>query len=512
MRVVKLAGLVKELESGARPQGGVSSETGTIPSLGAEHLSEDGKFNFHKNKFITVSFFCRLKTGKIKCNDILIVKDGATTGKVSFVGNSFPYAKAAINEHVFRIAIDQKKGFAKYVYFFLRSSEGKKQILNDFRGATVGGISRQFIESTQIPLPENLDDQIRIANVLTRAETLIAKRKESIRLVDEFLKSTFIEMFGDPVRNEKGWEKKRLGDCLNIFPQNGLYKHQSMYGSGTKIIRIDSFYDGYVEFIEKLKRVTLTQIEIDQYAVKKDDILINRVNSMEYLGKIGIVPDISEDIVYESNMMKFHLNPKLLTPVFLMFLWRTEYIKAQIKRRAKNAVNQSSINQQDILLFEVLSPERTLQNQFADIVEKVEALKTRYTESLTGLEALYASLSQRAFKGELDLSRVPIQEMVPDEVLNHNDPIKFSMNPSNAEVTSSRKYSVEALKNLIDTTSEKTFSFDELWSKIETAAFDELPQYEDVKRTLFEMLSGENPQLVQLFDKEKKMMVMRRKK
>jgi type I restriction enzyme, S subunit len=214
MKIVKLAEVVKELESGARPKGGVSSETGTIPSLGAEHLSDDGNFNFHKNKFVTIDFFNNLKSGKIKRNDILIVKDGATTGKVSFVQKDFPFDRASINEHVFRIEIDPRNGFSKYVYLFLKSSEGKKQILNDFRGATVGGISRQFIELTKIPLPP-LDDQIRIATILTRAEKLIAKRKESIKALDEFLKSTFLEMFGDPVRNEKGWERLLFGDILS---------------------------------------------------------------------------------------------------------------------------------------------------------------------------------------------------------------------------------------------------------------------------------------------------------
>ncbi|MCD4675919.1 MAG: restriction endonuclease subunit S, partial [Desulfobacula sp.] len=209
MKFCKLSFVVKELESGARPKGGVSSESGTIPSLGAEHLSNDGGFNFHKNKYITALFYDALKSGKIRINDILIVKDGATTGKVSFVENDFPFKKAAINEHVFRISINFKIGFAKYVYFFLKSIDGKKQILNDFRGATVGGISRQFIESARIPLPP-LDDQIRIATILSRVEKLIAKRKESIELLDELLKSTFWEMFGDPVNNEMGWEKTPL--------------------------------------------------------------------------------------------------------------------------------------------------------------------------------------------------------------------------------------------------------------------------------------------------------------
>lgn len=89
-----------------------------------------------------------------------------------------------------------------------------------------------------------------------------------------------------------------------------------------------------------------------------------------------------------------------------MLLLRTEFIKTQIKRRSKNAVNQFSINRQDVLFFNVLIPEIKLQNQFAAIVEKVESLKAKYTQSLIELENLYGSLSQRAIKGELDLSGV----------------------------------------------------------------------------------------------------------
>lgn len=216
MRIVKLSEVVDELESGSRPKGGVSTETGTIPSLGGEHLSDEGGFNFHKNKYISLDFFENIRAGKIKIQDILIVKDGATTGRVSFVGENFPYSKAAINEHVFRISIKKDIGYPKYVYLFLKSGDGKKQLLNDFRGATVGGISRQFIELTKIPLPP-LSEQIHIANVLSKAEALIAKRKESMTMLDAYLKSTFLEMFGDPVRNEKGWEVKRIDEmCLQV--------------------------------------------------------------------------------------------------------------------------------------------------------------------------------------------------------------------------------------------------------------------------------------------------------
>lgn len=449
----------------------------------------------------------KIEQKKLISGDVIIEKSGGSptqpVGRVVYFENPDSSIYLCNN---FTTVLRPNKSivFSKYLFYILFYNHLTKKTLR-FQNKTTGIINlklENYLKS-EIPLP-SLDDQIRIATVLTRAEKLIAKRKESIKALDEHLKSTFLEMFGDPVRNEKGWEKKPLGDCLNTHPQNGLYKHQSKYGNGTKIIRIDSFYDGYVEYIENLKRVDLTSSEIEQYAVKKDDILINRVNSMEYLGKVGVVPDISEDIVYESNMMRFCLNHELLTPIFLMFLWRTEFIKAQIKRRSKNAVNQSSINQQDVLLFSVLIPEKTLQNQFAAIVNKVEALKAKYTQSLSELENLYGSLSQRAFKGELDLGKLPVEE---EQIGLHEEVITRSAMTD--ELSASKIYSEAELIKTIQSLAGDTFSFDSLITALEKTSFEELPKYEELKQQIYKMLEGAKPLLSQTFDRVKKEIVLR---
>ncbi len=264
------------------------------------------------------------------------------------------------------------------------------------------------IEDFKIPAPDSSDAQIRIAHLLGKVEGLIAQRKQHLQQLDDLLKSVFLEMFGDPARNEKGWPINPLVIYMSEQPNNGLYKPQSSYGSGTKIIRIDSFYDGIVQNIEELKRVEVTDAELLKFEIRPFDVLVNRVNSIEYLGKIGVVPAIAEPMVYESNMMRFRLNHEAMLPVFLMYFWRTPYLKSQINSKAKKAVNQASVNQQDVTGLLVPQPPIDLQKQFSTIVEKVETLKSRYQQSLADLEALYGALSQRAFKGELDLSRVPM--------------------------------------------------------------------------------------------------------
>ena len=186
------------LESGSRPRGGVRGIREGIPSLGGEHLNNEGSFNFKKIKYVPEEFFESLNKGQINPNDIIVVKDGATTGKTSFVDNNFPHKRAAVNEHLFIVRVDPKVTFPKFVFYYLFSSKGQKQILSDFRGATVGGISRNFPLKVDIPLPP-LNEQEQIVSELERhlsvadeiEATIGAELKRAERMRQSILKHAF---------------------------------------------------------------------------------------------------------------------------------------------------------------------------------------------------------------------------------------------------------------------------------------------------------------------------------
>ena len=186
------------LESGSRPKGGVRGILEGIPSLGGEHLNADGGFNFKKIKYIPAEFFESLNKGCIYPDDIIVVKDGATTGKTSFVDSHFPHKHAAVNEHLFIVRVDPKVAFPKFAFYYLFSSKGQKQILSDFRGATVGGISRNFPLKVSVPIP-SLPEQEQIVSELERhlsvadkAEaTIDAELKRAERLRQSILKHAF---------------------------------------------------------------------------------------------------------------------------------------------------------------------------------------------------------------------------------------------------------------------------------------------------------------------------------
>ena len=175
--VKTLKQISKTIVSGQRPKGGVKYIEDGVPSIGGEHITSEGDFNFENIRFIPKQFHQQQKKSRVKPYDILIVKDGATTGKVAIVPKEFPFKECNINEHVFKIEV--KDGYNPYyVFSYLFSSLGQEQINRLISGAAQKGITRDAIESTKIIVPP-LEIQNTIANEIRK------RKEESKRLKKE---------------------------------------------------------------------------------------------------------------------------------------------------------------------------------------------------------------------------------------------------------------------------------------------------------------------------------------
>ena len=268
------------------------------------------------------------------------------------------------------------------------------------RGTGVPTLNRNLVHVVPVIVPP-IAQQRRIAAILDRADAVRRKRKEAIALTEELLRSAFLEMFGDPVTNPKGWETLTIGELAVVGPQNGLYRPASDYGSGTPIIRIDSFYDGNITAIHKLKRMRIDNDLIKLYGVNYGDILINRVNSPNYLGKSALVPQLQEDTVFESNMMRLAVDPERADPRFIVTQLQDPWIKGQIQQKSRDAVNQSSINQSDVKSFKLRLPPLETQKKFVNFFENLQHLRQAINAALEEENSLFNSLLQKAFRGEL---------------------------------------------------------------------------------------------------------------
>ena len=203
----------------------------------------------------------------------------------------------------------------------------------------------------------------------------------------------------------KKWTKIQLKDLFAVSPQNGLYMPSSSYGTGTSIIRIDNFYDGRIIPDRDFKRVMINTDIIETYCLDINDLLINRVNSMPYLGKCGLVLNLSEPTVFESNIMRIKLDEKKCYSKFITYFLCSMMGKKELKKNAKQAVNQASINQTDVSNVELHLPDLSTQRIIVAAIESrlsvCDKLEAIVDENLAKAEALRQSILKKAFAGQL---------------------------------------------------------------------------------------------------------------
>ncbi|NGU46130.1 restriction endonuclease [Clostridium perfringens] len=392
MNYVNLKEYIEILESGKRPKGGATDEG--VPSLGGEHINSFGGFNLEKNKlrYVPTEYFNKLQKGIVQGNDILIVKDGATTGKVGYVDENFTLKECCINEHLFLLRTRSELN-SKYLFYFLYSELGQYQVLKDFRGATVGGISRKFIEMP-IYLP-SYSEQLRIVEILDNIKALIEKRKSQIEELDLLVKSKFIEMFGDPITNSKEWNTFELREGIKeikygtskppIFSEEGIPFVRATNIKFGRIIENDMKYisEYEAEKIEKCKLSLGDTIIVRSGANTGDNAFV----SEEYVGSYG-----GYDIIVKLN--------EKINYIFLNALLNSIYRETIIQPLTRRA-GQPHLNSEQIQSLVIYNPPIELQNQFADFVKQVDKLKFEMEKSLKELENNFNSLMNKAFKGEL---------------------------------------------------------------------------------------------------------------
>lgn len=310
---------------------------------------------------------------------------------------AIPDFEGVCSTDILPILPDSKRLNASYLKHFLRMDEMVNLAVARCAGANLPRLSPKVLLDFEIPLPP-LPTQQRIAAVLDEADALRQKRENAIKKW-EASKARYIENFISEFQNDL----VTLSDLIDAGPNNGLYRPSSDYGSGTPIIRIDAFYDGVVTGIKSLKRVNIPDDVKQRFKARPRSILINRVNSREYLGKSAIVPNHDEELVFESNMMRFEVNEDKIIPEYLIECMQLSGFKRQVLQRCKDAVNQSSINQQDVKSFAIPLPPLEQQRQLARTVREFNQILSLLRHQLTLTSNLLASLQTRAFSGELAL-------------------------------------------------------------------------------------------------------------
>jgi type I restriction enzyme S subunit len=399
----RLNELIARLECGARPKGGVAGIADGVPSLGGEHINKEGGVDFDNLRFIPEEFFNQMGRGIIQRDDILVVKDGATTGKTAFVGSDFPYIRAAINEHVFLLRTNRKLMLPRFLFFYLFAPWGQAQILSNFHGAAIGGISQDFARSVEVPVP-SLSDQERIVWILDEAEELRSLRAQADQRVAKLIPALFDKMFGDLSANSRNWPIVDVSSLVERFQAGRSIASAGEETANRKyrILKISAVTWGRFA-PEESKPVPDTIIPAQEHFVRAGDMLFSRANTTELVGATVLVETTPDNLLLPDKLWRFvWKKPEAIEPRFALALFQHPAIRLELGNRATGTGgSMKNLSMGKVLSMKIPLPPLKLQRTFAVRVAEIRDLETTQAASRQHLDNLFQSLLQRAFQGEL---------------------------------------------------------------------------------------------------------------
>lgn len=356
-------------------------QDGYIRMLQIRDFTQPGKVKAEYVK-LTNTTKCCLK------DDILIARYGASLGKI-LTGLSGAY-NVAMTKAVPNEAVISKK----FLYYFLCSDTFQNCILNVGVRAAQAGFNKEDLSNIELYCPD-LSIQNKICKILELVDVLINKSKLQLDELDLLVKSRFVEMFGDPKSNPKGWNKKTLSEIITKA-NNGMARRGNDE-SGSIVLRLVELQGGFIDY-SKPNRIILTEKEQEKYLLQENDILFARVNGNPLnVGRCAVFHTIDEAVYHNDHIIRVHFDDSLINGVFASNILNSEYGKDQLKNKIKTSAGQYTISQDGIGAIESIMPPIELQNQYADFVAQVDKSKLAIQKSLDELEILKKSLMQQYF-------------------------------------------------------------------------------------------------------------------
>ena len=298
--------------------------------------------------------------------------------------------KALLNQHIFKVLFDKtdinKKYFVYAVQHKLREMESKTH------GATMKHIIKKDFDNTLIPYPSILE-QKSIADNLDKVSNIVEKRKQELSLLDALIKARFVEMFGDPIHNDKGWKTSTVEDACD-----------EIYGGGTPSKSHPEYYeDGDIPWVSskdmKTDVIHDSQIHINQFGVDNSTAKVVPVNSVIMVIRSGILKHTlpvainAVPITVNQDLKVFIPNKNVLTRFLaVQFKIHEKDILSGVRAVTADNIEFGSLKQREIIV-----PPLELQQQFLDFTEQVDKSKVAVQKALDKTQMLFDSLMQEYF-------------------------------------------------------------------------------------------------------------------
>ncbi|MCU4764621.1 restriction endonuclease subunit S [Bacillus cereus] len=359
--------------------------------LDANASVSDGDYPF----FTCSKEALRIDNYSYECECVLVAGNGDLNVKY-YDGKFDAYQRTYIMESDDKNILD-----VKYLYYFMET------YIHKLREQSIGGVIKYIklgnLTDAKIPLPD-LKTQKKIVAVLDKAQMLIVKRKAAISRLDELLQSVFLDMFGDPVSNERKWERELFGTCLLKIESGWSPRCETFPASKGEwgVLKLSAVTKGV--YIPGENKELLKDLEPKQdIVVNKGDLLFIRKNTLDLVGTSAFVFDTPDFLMMPDTIFRFVLaDDRRLNKIFLWQLFNNIRFKKEVQKLAGgSAGSMPNISKQKLKNIGLIIPDIDLQNQYANFVMKQEKQKEIMKKSLRELEDNFQSLLYRGFKGKL---------------------------------------------------------------------------------------------------------------
>lgn len=324
---------------------------------------------------------------KIVSEDDLVMANTGSPGAV------FKGKYGVLSNNLFKISFDRNVLIRDFLYYYLSSDEFQHNLQKRMKGGVQKHLGHKLIGEQPIPVID-LETQKKIVEVLDKAQELIDKRKEQIEALDELVKSRFIEMFGDPVKNPMNWEKRKLADECNIVTGNTpSRKVEEYYGDYIEWIKSDNITDARTYLTTAREYLSEKGLDVGR-SVEPNSILMTCIaGSIKCIGNVAIA---NRKVAFNQQINGIETLDNNVFFMFEQFNLSQQYIQSTINMALKGILSKGQLSE-----LEFIFPPIELQNEFATFFKQVDKLKSQMETSLKELEDNFNSLMQKAFKGEL---------------------------------------------------------------------------------------------------------------
>lgn len=300
------------------------------------------------------------------------------------------HGKALLNQHIFKVVFDKEEVNKQYYVFAVQYK--LQEMISKTHGATMKHIVKKDFNNILIPVP-TLEMQSKMASVLSKINTIISARQKQIKMLDELIKARFVEMFGAYPQNPMGWEICTIRDIVTDVRYGS--SRPAVDGGKYPYLRMNNItYDGELD-LSDIKCIDVPDNELDKCTVRRGDVLFNRTNSKELVGKTCVY-NRDEMMVLAGFVIRVRVNNRIL-PEFLSAFLNTDFSKQMLLGMCKTAIGQANINARELQDIRLYLPPVELQWRYVQFKKQTDKSKVAVQKSLDKTQQLFDSLMQKYF-------------------------------------------------------------------------------------------------------------------